>query len=98
MTFLIKNTIQGGCEFKMKLMVFSSDMAHLQQEIDNLNSIATQKNITYETYNTNSLIGMQKAVQFNVFGAFETILVDDNGKIMQRSNQQIPVFSEIQSN
>jgi hypothetical protein len=83
---------------QMKMMVFSSDMAHLQQEIDHLNSIASQKNLTYETYNTNSLIGMQKAVQFNVFGAFETILLDDNGKIMQRSSQQIPIISEIHSN
>jgi hypothetical protein len=79
----------------MKLLVFSSNLSHINQEIENLNSLSSQRNMMYEAYNTNSLIGMQKAVQFNVFGAFQSILLDDFGQIRKRFDNQIPNLKEI---
>lgn len=79
----------------MKLMVFSSNMDHLNKEIENLTHLANEKKLIYETYNTNSLLGMQKAVQLNVFGSFQSVLIDDLGQIKKRFDQKIPTLNEI---
>ncbi|MFA6089003.1 MAG: hypothetical protein WC755_04005 [Candidatus Woesearchaeota archaeon] len=67
----------------MKLMVFSSKEDVIEQEMLRLTSLVENRNITSEFYNTKSYEGMQKAIQHNVFGSFQLLLLDDHNKVRQ---------------
>lgn len=79
----------------MRLMVFSSGMEHIKHEIDNLKSIVSNRNISLESYDTNSLQGMQKAVQHDIFGSLQTLLIDDDNQVA-RCYDCIPTIEQLQ--
>jgi len=79
----------------MRLMVFSSGMEHIENEITALESAYSSHNVGLECYDTNSFEGMQKAVKYTVFGKLQSLLIDDNNNIRKSFVGAMPVPADL---